>query len=70
MDAAVNDIQGALEERRFLRAHGLEGMPSHEETVHRLLELGDAVFELAEALQLCLVEDSHGRWSVLPKEVL
>lgn len=70
MRAAASDMQSILEERRFLRAHGLEEMPNHEEAVHRLLELEGAVFKLAEALQLRLLEDSHGNWSVAAKEEL
>lgn len=70
MGAVANDMLDALEMRRFLQAHGLEEMPNHEETVHRLLELEDALFAFADACSYHLSEDSRGHWHVIRKEVL
>lgn len=60
--------QALVEQKRFLRAHGLDEMPTLEQAIHRLLELEDAVFALAAFTGVRLVEDTRGRWHVV-KEV-
>lgn len=54
--------------QRELRAHGLDTEPTEEELVDYAFGLDDKLAVLCESFGVRLVQDAHGRWTVIAND--
>lgn len=54
--------------QRELRAHGFDTEPTEEELVDYAFGLDDKLAVLCESFGVRLVQDAHGRWTVIAND--
>lgn len=54
--------------QRELRAHGFDTEPTEEELVDYAFGLDDELAVLCESFGVRLVQDAHGRWTVIAND--
>ena len=54
--------------QRELRAHGFDTEPTEEELVDYAFGLDDKLAVLCESFAVRLVQDAHGRWTVIAND--